>query len=69
MTVTTNEQGQTNIWAREPKMYVDPTFNEKYGAETYAERAEKMNGRFAMMGLVAGFISYAITGNFYFGLA
>ena len=50
-------------------MYVDPTFNEKYGAETYAERAEKLNGRFAMMGIVAGFISYAITGNLFFGLA
>ena len=69
MTVTTNEHGQNNLLAREPKMYVDPTFNEKYGAETYAERAEKTNGRFAMMGLVAGLISYAITGNLYFGLA
>lgn len=49
-------------------MYIDKTAAERYGYETYAERAEKMNGRFAMMGIIAGFLSYAITGNFFFGL-
>ena len=29
--------------------------------------AEKLNGRLAMLGLVAGFISYVTTGNFFFG--
>ena len=33
----------------------------------YAKNAEKINGRWAMVGLVAGFISYATTGNFFFG--
>ena len=64
MTVTTNELGQQNLFAREPQMYIDKTAAERYGYETYAERAEKMNGRFAMMGIIAGFLSYAITGNF-----
>ena len=68
MTVTTNEFGQQNMFAKEPAMYVDKTAAERYGYETYAERAEKMNGRFAMMGIIAGFLSYAITGNFFFGL-
>jgi hypothetical protein len=69
MTVTTNEHGQNNLFAKEPQMYISKTDAERYGYETYAERAEKMNGRFAMMGLIAGFLSYAITGNLYFGLA
>ena len=29
--------------------------------------AEKLNGRLAMLGLVAGFISYVTTGNLFFG--
>ena len=49
-------------------MYVDKTYVERYGYETHAERAEKWNGRSAMVGLVFGLLSYAITGNFYFGL-
>ena len=68
MTVTTNEHGQQNMWAVEPKMFVDPSYTEQYGLETHAERAEKMNGRFAMIGFVAGIVSYALTGNFFFGV-
>jgi hypothetical protein len=68
MTVTTNEQGQQNLFAKEPQMYISKSDAERYGFETYAERAEKLNGRYAMMGIVAGFISYAITGNFFFGV-
>ena len=52
MTVTTNEFGQQNMWAKEPTMYIDP----KDALETYWERAEKANGRWAMMGMVAGLI-------------
>jgi hypothetical protein len=29
---------------------------------------ERTNGRWAMMGVIAGFVSYAITGNFFFGV-
>ena len=68
MTVTTNERGQQNLFAREPRMYVSQTDAERYGYETYAERAEKMNGRFAMMGFVAAVVSYATSGSvFFFG--
>ena len=69
MTVTTNEQGQQNLFAKEPQMYISKTDAERYGYETYAERAEKANGRWAMLGIIAGFLSYAITGNFFFGVA
>ena len=68
MTVTQNEFGQQNMWAKEPRMYISKEDQEKYGLETYAERAEKTNGRYAMLGIVAGFISYALTGNLYFGV-
>ena len=65
MTVTTNEFGQQNMWATEPRMYIDP----QDALETRWERAEKANGRWAMMGMVAGLISYATTGSlFFFGL-
>ena len=66
MTVTTNERGQQNLFAREPRMYVDQTEAERYGYETYAERAEKLNGRTAMMGFVAAVVSYATTGSLFF---
>jgi phage terminase large subunit GpA-like protein len=68
MTVTTNERGQQNLFAKEPQMYVSQADAERYALETHAERAEKMNGRWAMMGFVAGIISYSITGNFFFGI-
>jgi len=68
MTVTTEDGGRPNMYATEPRMYISETDAERYGLETYAERAEKLNGRYAMMGIVAGFISYAITGNFFFGV-
>ena len=30
MTVTTNERGQQNLFAKEPEMYVSPTDAERY---------------------------------------
>ena len=65
MTVTTNEFGQQNMFAKEPQMYVSKTDAERYGYETYAERAEKLNGRTAMLGFVAAVISYATTGSIF----
>ena len=68
MTVTTEEGGRTNMWATEPRMYVDQTAAERYGYETYAERAEKLNGRTAMLGFIAAIVSYAASGSvFFFG--
>ena len=56
MTVTTNEFGQQNLFAKEPQMYVSKTDAERYGYETYAERAEKLNGRTAMLGFIAAIV-------------
>ena len=56
MTVTTNEYGQQNVFAKEPPMNVmDVT-------ETHNERAERLNGRLAMLGVIAAIGSYAVTG-------
>jgi len=69
MTVTTNEYGQQNMWATEPTMYYSKETMDRYGLETYAERAEKLNGRTAMLGFVAAVVSYATSGSlFFFGV-
>ena len=68
MTTTTDEFGKQNLWAKEPKMFIDPSYTERYGLESHSERAEKANGRWAMLGFVAGVVSYSITGNFFFGI-
>jgi hypothetical protein len=63
MTVTTNEYGQQNMFAKEPTMYY-----ENYGMLTPSQIKERTNGRWAMVGFVAGVISYTLTGNFFFGI-
>jgi len=69
MTVTTEDGGRTNMYAKEPQMYISKTDAERYGYESYAERAEKLNGRTAMLGFVAAVISYATSGSvFFFGI-
>ena len=57
MTVTTNEHGQQNIFAKEPPI----TFEEKYTV-SHNERAEQLNGRLAMLGVIAALGAYALTG-------
>ena len=37
MTVTSNEQGQMNMWATEPRMYIDKTAAERYGHLSFYE--------------------------------
>ena len=71
MTVTTEDNGNQNMWAKEPATYVDPKIQEqmKDGIyETHNERAEKLNGRAAMCGIIAAFVSYALTGKLFFGV-
>ena len=68
MTVTTNERGQQNLFAKEPTMYVSQSDAERYGYESYAEKAEKLNGRAAMIGFFFAAFSYSLTGNIFFGL-
>ena len=63
MTVTTNEYGQQNMFAKEPTMYY-----ENYGQLTPNMVKERTNGRWAMVGIIAGFISYALTDKFFFGI-
>ena len=57
--ITSNEHGQQNMWAKEPKMYVDPN---KDFSVTHNEKAEKLNGRAAMLGVMAALGAYAVTG-------
>jgi hypothetical protein len=61
MTVTTNERGEQNLFAKEPEMYY-----ENYGLQTHNEKAEILNSRFAMLGLTIGLISKITTGSFFF---
>lgn len=68
MTVTKNDFGQMNIFAKEPSMYMTKEDLERYGIEPYAEKAEKMNGRWAMLGFIAAIISYFSTGKLFFGV-
>jgi hypothetical protein len=68
MTVTKNEFGQFNMFAKEPSMYMTKEDLERYGIEPYAEKAEKINSRAAMLGIIAGIISYAATGKLFFGI-
>ena len=68
MTVTKNEFGQMNMFAKEPTMYMTKEDLERYGIEPYAERAQRANSRWAMLGIVAGAISYAFTGKLFFGV-
>ena len=57
MTVTTNERGQQNMFAKEPPM----TFDQKYTVN-HNEKAEMLNGRLAMLGVIAAIGAYATTG-------
>ncbi len=56
MTVTTNEHGQQNLFAKEPPMIIMNV------TETHNEKAERLNGRLAMLGVIAAIGSYAVTG-------
>ena len=56
MTVNENEQGQQNIFAKEPTMYT------KEITVTHNEKAEMLNGRLAMLGVIAALGAYALTG-------
>ena len=65
MSVVTEDGGRTNMYATEPQMYIDPKIeelqmNESY--ETHNEKAERLNGRLAMRGVIAAIGAYALTG-------
>lgn len=65
MTVTENERGQQNMWATEPRMYIDPIAEQQMNNEVYEthnDKAERLNGRLAMLGVIAALGAYALTG-------
>ena len=62
--VTTEDGNRQNMFAKEPRMYVDP----KDVSVTQAERAELLNGRLAMIGFNMAVLSYVLTGQIIPGL-
>lgn len=56
MTTIIEERGRVNMFAKEPPMEVMNI------TENHNEKAEKLNGRLAMLGVIAALGSYAITG-------
>lgn len=62
MSVIKEDGERLNLYAKEPVMYVSPEDQQKYALETHNERAERLNGRLAMLGVIAALGSYAVTG-------
>ena len=57
MTIVNEDGGRTNMYAIEPEMQVmEITMN-------HNEIAEKLNGRLAMLGVIAALGAYALTGD------
>ena len=55
MTTIIEDGGRTNIYAVEPEMYTTEV------TVTHNEKAEKLNGRLAMLGFVIAIGTYATT--------
>jgi len=56
MTTVNEDGGRLNLYAIEPPMTIMEV------TETHNEKAEKLNGRLAMLGIVAALGAYAVTG-------
>ena len=56
MTTVTEDGGRENIYAKEPQMYLQEI------TVTHNERAEKLNGRLAMLGVIAAIGAYCVSG-------
>ena len=56
MTVTTEDGGRQNMFAKEPQLKVMEV------TVTHNEKAEQLNGRVAMLGVIAAIGAYALTG-------
>ena len=57
MTVTTEDGGRQNMFAKKPQMQLMEV------TVTHNERAEMLNGRLAMLGVIAALGAYALTGD------
>ena len=56
MTITTEDRGRQNVFAKEPRMYAQEI------TVTHNEKAEMLNGRLAMLGIIAAIGAYVTTG-------
>ena len=56
MTTVTEDGGRTNMYAKEPQMYLQEI------TVTHNERAEQLNGRLAMLGVIAAIGAYCVSG-------
>ncbi len=56
--VITESGGRQNMYATEPRTYIDPNYT------SYSKDAEIANARWAMIGFVAAIGAYATTGQF-----
>ena len=56
MTVTTEDGGRQNLYAKEPQVRVMEV------SVTHNEKAEMLNGRLAMLGVIAAIGAYLTTG-------
>ena len=56
MTYVIEDGGRANLYAKEPPMEIMEV------TETHNEKAEKLNGRLAMLGVMAAIGAYALTG-------
>jgi len=57
MTITTEDGDRQNVFAKEPTMYTDETYTVNHN-----EKAERLNGRIAMLSIIAAMGAYAVTG-------
>ena len=64
MTVTTNETGQTNVFAKEPQV----EFSDGKELNDMGFKGEQLNGRLAMIGFTAALGAYITTGQIIPGL-
>jgi hypothetical protein len=62
MTTVIEDGNRTNIYAKEPPLIIMEV------NETHNEKAERLNGRLAMLGFVAAVVSYVFTGKLVFGM-
>ena len=56
MSIITEDGGRTNVYAKEPQMKVMEV------SVTHNEKAEQLNGRVAMLGVIAAIGAYVTTG-------
>jgi len=56
MTVTSEDGDRQNVFAKEPQIIIEENY------VPHNEKAEKLNGRAAMLGIIAALGAYALTG-------